>query len=65
MMVNAEDTHYYPLLTLDHEGVRTFATEAARRRAIEAEVSVSSLQDDRTTTVSFNLAMANRLQKVD
>ena len=65
MIVNAEETHYYPLLTLDHEGVRTFATEAARRRVIEAEVFVSSLQDDRTTTVSFILAMANRLQKVD
>jgi predicted transglutaminase-like cysteine proteinase len=65
MIVNAEETHYYPLLALDHEGIRTFATEVARRRAIQAGVSVSSLQDDRTTTVSSNLAMTNRLQKID
>lgn len=65
MIVNAEETHYYPLLALDHQGVRTFATEVARRRAIQAGVLVSNLQDDRTTTVSSNLAMTNRLQKVD
>ena len=64
-IVNAEETHYYPLLALDHEGVRTFATEVARRRAIQAGVLVSNLQDDRTTTVSSNFAMTNRLQKVD
>jgi predicted transglutaminase-like cysteine proteinase len=63
MIVNAEETHYYPLLALDHQGVRTFATEVARRRAIQAGVLVSNLQDDRTTTVSSNLAMTNRLQK--
>jgi predicted transglutaminase-like cysteine proteinase len=66
MIVNAEETsHYYPLLALDHQGVRTFATEVARRRAIEAGVLVSNLQVDRTTAISSNLAMINRLQKVD
>lgn len=66
MIVNAEyNSHYYPLLALDHQGVRTFATEVARRRAIEAGVLVSNLQGDRTTTLSSNLAMTNRLQKVD
>jgi len=64
-IINAEETHYYPLLALDHEGVRTFTTEIARRRAIQAGVLVSNLQDDRTTTVSSNFAMTNRLQKVD
>jgi predicted transglutaminase-like cysteine proteinase len=65
LIMNTEQTHYYPLLVLDHEGVRTFATEVARRRAIQAGVLVSNLQDDRITTVSSNLAMTNRLQKVD
>jgi predicted transglutaminase-like cysteine proteinase len=66
MIVNADEaSHYYPLLALDHQGVRTFATEVARRRAIEAGVLVSNLQVDRTTTISSNLAMINRLQKVD
>ena len=64
-IVSAEETHYYPLLALDHEGVRTFATEIARRRVIQTGVLVSNLQDDRITTVSSNLAMTNRLQKVD
>jgi predicted transglutaminase-like cysteine proteinase len=64
-IVNADETHYYPLLALDHQGVRTFATEVSRRRAIQAGVFVSNLQDDRITTVSSNLAMTNRLQKVD
>src|SRR5450631_1601846 len=65
MIVNAEETHYYPLLALDHQGVRTFATEVARRQAIKAAVFVSNRQDDRTTTISSNLAITNRLQKVD
>jgi len=65
VIMSTEQTHYYPLLALDHEGVRTFATEVARRRAIEAGVLVSNLQVDRTTAISSNLAMINRLQKVD
>jgi predicted transglutaminase-like cysteine proteinase len=65
LMLNAEDTHYYPLLTLDHQGVRTFATEVARRQAIKAGVFVLNRKDDRTTTISSNLAITNRLQKVD
>ena len=65
MIVNAEETHYYPLLALDHQGVRTFATEVARRRAIQERVAVSNLQDDKATTISSNPAMTNRLQKVD
>ena len=65
LIMNTEQTHYYPLLVLDYEGVRTFATEIARRRAIQAGIMVSNLQDDRTTTVSSNFAMTNRLQKVD
>jgi predicted transglutaminase-like cysteine proteinase len=65
LIMNTEQTHYYPLLVLDHQGVRTFATEVARRREIQAGVMVSNLQDDRITTVSSNLAMTNRLQKVD
>jgi predicted transglutaminase-like cysteine proteinase len=64
-IINAEETHYYPLLALDHEGVRTFTTEIARRRAIQERVAVSYLQDDKATTISSNLAMTNRLQKVD
>jgi predicted transglutaminase-like cysteine proteinase len=64
-IVNVEETHYYPLLALDHEGVRTFATEIARRRAIQERVAVSYLQDDKATTISSNPAMTNRLQKVD
>jgi predicted transglutaminase-like cysteine proteinase len=64
-IINAEETHYYPLLALDHEGVRTFATEIARRRTIQERVAVSYLQDDKATTISSNLAMTNRLQKVD
>jgi predicted transglutaminase-like cysteine proteinase len=64
-IINAEETHYYPLLTLDHEGVRTFATEVARRRAIQERVAVSYLQDDKETTISSNPAMTTRLQKVD
>jgi predicted transglutaminase-like cysteine proteinase len=62
LMLNAEETHYYPLLTLDHQGVRTFATEVARRQTIKAAVLVSNRQDDRTTTISSNLAITNRLQ---
>jgi predicted transglutaminase-like cysteine proteinase len=62
LMLNAEETHYYPLLALDHQGVRTFATEVARRQAIKAGVLVSNRQDDRTTTISSNLAITNRLQ---
>ena len=66
MIVNAEETsRYYPLFVLDREGVRTFAAEVARRRGIQAAVAVSSLRDDRTTTVSSNLATTDRLQKVD
>jgi predicted transglutaminase-like cysteine proteinase len=65
LMVNADQSPYRYLVALDHQGGRTFATEVARRRAIQAGVAVSSLQDDRTTTVSSNLAMTNRLQKVD
>jgi predicted transglutaminase-like cysteine proteinase len=65
LIMNTEQTHYYPLLTLDHEGVRTFATEVARRRAIQERVAVSYLQDDKATTISSNPAMTNRLQKVD
>jgi len=65
MMVNAEDSQYYYLFTLDHGGVRTFADEVARRRAVEAGVRVSHLQDDRASVISSKLAMANRLQKID
>ena len=65
MMVNAEESPYYYLFALDHEGVRTFATEVVRRRAIKAGDSVSYLRDNQTTTVSSNLAMAYRFQKVD
>ena len=65
LIMNTEQTHYYPLLTLDHEGVRTFATEVARRRAIQERVAVSYLQDDKATTISSNPAMTTRLQKVD
>ena len=65
LIMNTEQTHYYPLLALDHEGVRTFATEVARRRAIQERVAVSYLQDDKATTISSNPAMTNRLQKVD
>ena len=65
LIMNTEQTHYYPLLVLDHEGVRTFATEVARRRAIQERVAVSYLQDDKATTISSNPAMTNRLQKVD
>jgi hypothetical protein len=50
---------------LDHEGVRTFATEVSRRRAIQERVAVSSLQEDKATTISSNPAMTTRLQKVD
>lgn len=64
-MVNADQSPYRYLVALDHQGGRTFATEVARRRAIQAGVAVSSLQDDRTTTVSSSLAMTSRLQKVD
>jgi predicted transglutaminase-like cysteine proteinase len=64
-IINAEETHYYPLLALDHEGVRTFATEIARRRTIQERVAVSYLQDDKATTISSNHATTNRLQKVD
>jgi len=65
LIMNTEQTHYYPLLVLDHEGVRTFATEVARRRAIQERVAVSYLQDDKATTISSNPATTNRLQKVD
>jgi predicted transglutaminase-like cysteine proteinase len=65
LIMNTEQTHYYPLLVLDHEGVRTFATEVARRRAIQERVAVSSLQEDKATTISSNPAMTTRLQKVD
>jgi len=65
LIMNTEQTHYYPLLTLDHEGVRTFATEVARRRAIQERVAVSYLQDDKATTISSNPATTTRLQKVD
>ena len=65
IIMNAEQTHYYPLLVLDHEGVRTFATEVARRRTIQERVAVSSLQDAQTTMVSSNFVMTNRSQKVD
>ena len=65
LIMNTEQSHYYPLLVLDHEGVRTFATEVARRRAIQERVAVSSLQEDKATTISSNPAMTNRLQKVD
>jgi predicted transglutaminase-like cysteine proteinase len=65
LIMNIEQTHYYPLLALDHEGVRTFATEVARRRAIQERVAVSYLQDDKATTISSNPATTNRLQKVD
>jgi predicted transglutaminase-like cysteine proteinase len=65
LIMNTEQTHYYPLLALDHEGVRTFATEVARRRAIQERVAVSYLQDDKATTISSNPATTNRLQKVD
>jgi predicted transglutaminase-like cysteine proteinase len=64
-MVNADQSPYRYLIALDHQGGRTFATEVARRRAIQERVAVSYLQDERTTTVSSNLAMTNRLQKVD
>jgi predicted transglutaminase-like cysteine proteinase len=64
-IINVEETHYYPLLALDHEGVRTFATEVARRRAIQKKVAVSYLQDDKATTISSNPAMTIRLQKID
>ena len=63
--MNTEQSHYYPLLVLDHEGVRTFATEVARRRAIQERVAVSSLQEDKATTISSNPAMTTRLQEVD
>ena len=59
LMLNAEETHYYPLLTLDHQGVRTFVTEVARRQAIKAGIFVSNRQDDRATTISSNLAITN------
>src|ERR1039457_1562761 len=50
MIVNADEaSHSYPLLASDHHGVRTFATEVARRRAIEASVLVSNLYVDPTT----------------
>jgi predicted transglutaminase-like cysteine proteinase len=65
LIMNTEQTHYYPMLVLDHEGVRTFATEVARRRAIQERVAVSYLQDDKATTISSNPAMTTRLQKVD
>ena len=65
LIMNTEQTHYHPLLVLDHEGVRTFATEVARRRAIQERVAVSSLQEDKATTISSNPAMTTRLQKVD
>jgi len=65
LIMNTEQTHYYPLLVLDHEGVRTFATEIARRRAIQERVAVSYLQDDKAIAISSNPATTNRLQKVD
>jgi predicted transglutaminase-like cysteine proteinase len=65
LIINTEQTHYYPLLALDHEGVRTFATEIARRRAIQERVAVSYLQDDKATTIPSNPAMSYRLQKID
>ena len=65
LIMNTEQSHYYPLLVLDHEGVRTFATEVAHRRAIQERVAVSSLQEDKATTISSNPAMTTRLQKVD
>jgi len=65
LIMNTEQTHYYPLLALDHEGVRTFATEVARRRAIQERVAVSYLQDDKATTISSNPATTKLLQKVD
>jgi len=65
LIMNTEQSHYYPLLVLDHEGVRTFTTEVARRRAIQERVAVSSLQEDKATTISSNPAMTTRLQEVD
>jgi predicted transglutaminase-like cysteine proteinase len=65
MMANADESPYYYLFALDHRGVRTFESEVARRREFEAGVPVSSVQDDRATVLSSNLAMINRLQKIE
>jgi predicted transglutaminase-like cysteine proteinase len=65
MMVNADESPYYYLFALDHRGVRTFESEVVRRREIEVGVPVSSLQEDGTTVISSNLAMINRLQKIE
>jgi len=64
-MVNAEETPYQYLFTLDHQGVRTFTTEIARRRTIQQGVPVSSLHHEQMTAISSSLATTYRLQSVD
>ena len=62
-MVNAEESPYHYMFTLDHQGVRTFAAEVARRQAVQERVPVSNLKIEQAITVSENLA--NRLQKIN
>ena len=65
LILNADNSPYQYLATLDHRGARTFAAEVARRQAAPTGVAVSYLQDGRASTLSSKLAMTNGLQKVD
>jgi predicted transglutaminase-like cysteine proteinase len=64
-MVNADESPYHYLFTLDHRGVRTYATEVARRRTVQTGVPVSHRYEDKATTLSSYLALAHRLQAAD